>query len=247
MTWCPPRYLTSTCCNWSLFSSPSHSKPVPPLHVITFFSSPLPNSVIIKDTDPRSVCSLNWPPVLHLYYNSFSSCHHHPLLILLIAFSQCHTGFPNGLVGKETICSAGDVDLGWEDPLQEEMATHSHILAWRMPLTEEPGGLQFKGSQRAGRRWATEHTTILSYNCTPLPKVPFHKQVDIHPSSLSQESFSLRSIFWTVQNFILLYSINFIALTLKNKLSTHVSSLPHCIVNSESDCRDMRIDYECRD
>ena len=31
--------------------------------------------------------------------------------------------------------------LGWEDPLEEEMATHSHILAWEMPWTEEPGGL----------------------------------------------------------------------------------------------------------
>ena len=32
--------------------------------------------------------------------------------------------------------------LGWEDPLEEEMATHSSILAWRIPNTEEPGGLQ---------------------------------------------------------------------------------------------------------
>ena len=40
--------------------------------------------------------------------------------------------------------------LGWEDPLEEEMATHSSILAWRIPLTEEPGGLQSMGSQRVG-------------------------------------------------------------------------------------------------
>ena len=37
--------------------------------------------------------------------------------------------------------------LGWEDPLEEGMATHSSILAWRIPWTEEPGGLQFMGSQ----------------------------------------------------------------------------------------------------
>ena len=37
--------------------------------------------------------------------------------------------------------------LGWEDPLEEEMATHSIILAWRIPWTEEPGGLQSTGSQ----------------------------------------------------------------------------------------------------
>ena len=40
--------------------------------------------------------------------------------------------------------------LSWEDLLQEEMATHSSILAWRIPQTEEPGGLQSMGSQRVG-------------------------------------------------------------------------------------------------
>ena len=40
--------------------------------------------------------------------------------------------------------------LGWEDPLEKRMATHSSILAWRIPWTEEPGGLQSMGSQRAG-------------------------------------------------------------------------------------------------
>ena len=38
--------------------------------------------------------------------------------------------------------------LSWEDPLEEGMATHSSILAWRIPQTEEPGGLQSMGSQR---------------------------------------------------------------------------------------------------
>ena len=40
--------------------------------------------------------------------------------------------------------------LSWEDPLEEGMATHSSILAWRIPWTEEPGGLQSMGSQRVG-------------------------------------------------------------------------------------------------
>ena len=40
--------------------------------------------------------------------------------------------------------------LGWEDPLEKEMATHSSILAWRIPWTEEPGELQSTGSQRVG-------------------------------------------------------------------------------------------------
>ena len=40
--------------------------------------------------------------------------------------------------------------LGWEDPLEKVMATHSSILAWRIPWTEKPGGLESMGSQRAG-------------------------------------------------------------------------------------------------
>ena len=45
--------------------------------------------------------------------------------------------------------------LGPEDPLEKEMATHSSILAWRIPWTEEPGGLQSTGLQRVGHDWAT--------------------------------------------------------------------------------------------
>ena len=41
--------------------------------------------------------------------------------------------------------------LGWEDPLEKEMATHSSTLAWKIPWTEEPGRLQSMGSQRAGQ------------------------------------------------------------------------------------------------
>ena len=51
--------------------------------------------------------------------------------------------------------------LGWEDPLEKEMATRSSILAWRTPWTEEPGGLQSTGSQRVGHDWAT--SLSLSY------------------------------------------------------------------------------------
>ena len=49
------------------------------------------------------------------------------------------------------------LSLGWEDPTEKGMAIHSSILAWRIPWTEEPGGLQFMGSQRVGHDWATEH------------------------------------------------------------------------------------------
>jgi len=49
------------------------------------------------------------------------------------ALQEIHTGSP-----------------GWEDPLEEGTATHSRILAWRIPRTEEPGGLLSMGSQRVG-------------------------------------------------------------------------------------------------
>ena len=45
--------------------------------------------------------------------------------------------------------------LGWEDLLEKEMETHSSILAWKFPWTEEPGRLQSMGSQRVGHDWAT--------------------------------------------------------------------------------------------
>ena len=70
-----------------------------------------------------------------------------------IHFPKVLKGLPQGLRGKESICSAGatgDVGLGQEDPLEEGMATDSSILAWRIPWTEEPGGLQSMGSQRVG-------------------------------------------------------------------------------------------------
>ena len=50
--------------------------------------------------------------------------------------------------------------LNQKDPLEEGMATHSSILAWRIPWAEEPGGLtvHFMGSQRVSNNWATDHT-----------------------------------------------------------------------------------------
>ena len=52
-----------------------------------------------------------------------------------------------GLGGNQT-CLEERSFLAWKDPLEEGIATHSSILAWRIPWTEEPGGLQSLGSQR---------------------------------------------------------------------------------------------------
>ena len=61
---------------------------------------------------------------------------------LAIAAAIKLMGFPGGSDSKESTCNAGD--LGWEDPMEEGMATHSSFLAWRIPWTEEP-------------KWATVH------------------------------------------------------------------------------------------
>ena len=59
-------------------------------------------------------------------------------------------GFPGGSAVKNlpAMQEMGSESLGLEDPLENEMATHSSILAWRIPCTEEPGGLQSMWSQR---------------------------------------------------------------------------------------------------
>ena len=62
--------------------------------------------------------------------------------------------FPDGAVGKkihlpmQETQEMGVRSLGQEDPLEEGMATYSSILVWRIPWTDEPGGLQFMGSER---------------------------------------------------------------------------------------------------
>ena len=63
--------------------------------------------------------------------------------------------------------------LGREDPLEEEMVTHSSILAWEIPWTEEPGRLQFMGSPRVGHNLATEyaHRQVCTYPFCPLREI----------------------------------------------------------------------------
>ena len=67
----------------------------------------------------------------------------------------CVLGFPGGTVAKnppamQEMQETSVPSLGWEDPLEEGVATCSSVLAWEIPWTEEPGGLQSMGSQRAG-------------------------------------------------------------------------------------------------
>ena len=77
----------------------------------------------------------------------------------------CRLGFPGGSVVKKKKnlpANAGDVVSipDWEDPLEEETATHSSILAWEIPWTEEPARLQSMRSQRVRHGWATKQQQL---------------------------------------------------------------------------------------
>ena len=56
--------------------------------------------------------------------------------------------------------------FGWENPLEQGMATHSSILAWRTPWTEKPCGLQSMGLQRVTHNWATNTLSLLNFKDT---------------------------------------------------------------------------------
>ena len=62
---------------------------------------------------------------------------------MLLKFLSTIFGLPGGSDGKASVYNARDLvqSLGWEDSLEKGMATHSSILAWRIPRTEEPSGL----------------------------------------------------------------------------------------------------------
>ena len=77
-----------------------------------------------------------------------------------------HKSFPGGSVVKNMPANAGDAGSipGWEDYLEKEMATHSGILAWKIPWTEEPGGL-----------WVTR--VIHNLATKPPTKVPIRSPV----------------------------------------------------------------------
>ena len=98
-------------------------------------------------------------------------------------------GFPGFSDGKESACNAGDLGsmpglgsppwegngnplwfLGYEDPMEKGLATPSSILAWKIPWTEEPGGLQSTDLPRVGHDWATNTFTLLIRRSTLLKK-----------------------------------------------------------------------------
>ena len=78
--------------------------------------------------------------------NQLCACESDLFMSFLIVLSEFFVSFPGGSDGKDSGCSAGR-SLGQEDPLEEDMATHSSILAWKIPWTEESGRLWSVRSQ----------------------------------------------------------------------------------------------------
>ena len=87
----------------------------------------------------------------------------HPFYIYTIEYYSAIKGFPVAQMENNlpAMRKTRVLSLGWEDPLEKEMATHSNILARRILWTEKPGGLQSTGSQRVRHDWATDtHTAV---------------------------------------------------------------------------------------
>ena len=114
--------------------------------------------------------------------------------------------------------------LGWKDPLENEMAAHSSILAWKIPWTTEPGRLPSMGSQRVGHDWVTEHN-ISSAQCCRI--ISLFKST-YYSISLVQEK-SLLSLHWLWKQSTF-WSMAFKAFTLS--FFTYPGYRPHRIFRS---------------
>ena len=79
--------------------------------------------------------------------------------------------------------------LSWEDSLEEEMATHSNILAWKIPRTEESGRLLSRGSQESDRTlWLNHHRQAISPSITHITS--YRCKLETHPCHTVPQSFS---------------------------------------------------------
>ena len=116
-------------------------------------------------------------------------------------------GFPGGSAGKESACQCRRCkrrrfvpSLGWEDPLEKEMVIHASILAWKVPWTEESGGLQSPGSQNVRHDWLPMHKGTKSL----WPSISILYQT---PASFHLRSSSL-ALLWGPGYFLFLFKYN---------------------------------------
>ena len=118
-----------------------------------------PSAVIVEFKKIKSVTASTFS-AFYLPSTDGTKCHDLSFLnaefqanfftFLFHLYQATFLGFPGSSAGKESACSAGDLvqSLGWKDLVETGMAAHASVLAWRIPRTEEPDGLQFIGSQR---------------------------------------------------------------------------------------------------
>ena len=111
----------------------------------------------------------------HLWYINYNCAPMHTFVYLYLVWP----GFPGDSVVKNPLAKQEKwvPSLGWEDLLQKGMATHSSILAWKIPWTEDTGGPQFMGSQRVGHDLVTK-----------------------------QQQFSLTTLIWVLSSLVLVIS-----------------------------------------
>ena len=150
--WCPPSQVSSAqvTLHWSLLVS---QKPL--LYARQHLLLGMPSSPLL----PMGKVALNG--TLNLARLS-KECR----LCLELVFIIC---FPDVSDGKESAFNVGDLGLipGLENPLEKGMATHSSILAWRIPWTEEPDGLQSMGWQRVRQDWVIFIHSLTHKNYRP--------------------------------------------------------------------------------
>ena len=105
-------------------------------------------------------CTAKWYIYTHIYMNyiKYISYIYTHVCMCIHIYTYTHMGFPGGTSSKEPTCQCRKPkrqvrSLGQEDPLEEGMATHSSILAWRIPWIKEPGGLQSIRLHRVLHDW----------------------------------------------------------------------------------------------
>ena len=112
--------------------------------------------------------NLNWNNTTWVKSNYFLKTSNTSTFFPYLTFPIGRNGFPGGSDDKESACSAGDLGSipgSGRSPGEEKYplgTSHSSILAWRIPWTEEPGRLQIMGLQRVVHDWATKYTCTLA-------------------------------------------------------------------------------------
>ena len=111
-------------------------------------------------------CLSYWFLKTHLWVRMLNICHvvqmKYRILLPLVYYGVLYLGCSSD--GKESACSVGNLGLipgMGRPPGDRSMATHSNVLAWRIPQTEEPSGLQSIGLQRVGYKWETHTSTFI--------------------------------------------------------------------------------------